>query len=116
MVRFVTAVPMGVYRSSRAGRGSQSQKRTALSGGNGESIHANPLTDGAQGSENVTHGCVNLSTHNAKQYFDTAIFGDPVEVTNSPVPLTLADGDIADWTVPWNQRTAMSAARGPASR
>jgi lipoprotein-anchoring transpeptidase ErfK/SrfK len=76
---------------------------------NGEFIHANPLTDGVQGSENVTHGCVNLSTDNAEQYFNTAIFGDPVEVTNSPVPLTMSDGDIADWTVPWNQWTAMSA-------
>ncbi|NMO93249.1 Ig-like domain-containing protein [Actinomycetospora sp. TBRC 11914] len=76
---------------------------------NGEFIHANPLTDGVQGSENVTHGCVNLSTENAQQYFDTAIFGDPVEVTNSPVPLRLADGDIADWTVPWDQWVTMSA-------
>jgi lipoprotein-anchoring transpeptidase ErfK/SrfK len=76
---------------------------------NGEFIHANPLTDGVQGSENVTHGCVNLSTENAQQYFDSAIFGDPVEVTNSPVPLSLADGDIADWTVPWNQWVTMSA-------
>jgi lipoprotein-anchoring transpeptidase ErfK/SrfK len=82
---------------------------------NGEFIHANPLTDGVQGSENVTHGCVNLSTDNAEQYFNTAIFGDPVEVTNSPVPLTMADGDIADWTVPWDKWTAMSAlgASGP---
>ncbi len=78
---------------------------------NGEFIHANPETDGVQGSENVTHGCVNLSTENAQQYFATAIFGDPVEVTNSPIPLTMADGDIADWTVPWNQWVAMSADR-----
>ncbi len=76
---------------------------------NGEFIHANPKTDGVQGSENVTHGCVNLSDDNAQQYFGTAIFGDPVEVTNSPVPLTLADGDIADWTVPWDRWAAMSA-------
>ena len=60
---------------------------------NGEFIHANPKTDGVQGSENVTHGCVNLSTDNAEQYFQTAIFGDPVEVTNSPIPLTMSDGD-----------------------
>jgi lipoprotein-anchoring transpeptidase ErfK/SrfK len=76
---------------------------------NGEFIHANPGTDGVQGSENVTHGCVNLSDENARQYFDTAIFGDPVEVTNSPIPLTMAAGDIADWTVPWDQWVRMSA-------
>lgn len=76
---------------------------------NGEFIHANPATTGVQGSSNVTHGCVNLSTENARQYFDTAIFGDPVEVTNSPTPMTASHGDIYDWTVPWDSWKAMSA-------
>jgi lipoprotein-anchoring transpeptidase ErfK/SrfK len=75
---------------------------------NGEFIHANPETTGVQGSSNVTHGCVNLSTANAQQYYGTAIFGDPVEVTNSPTPLTAADGDIYDWAVPWDDWLAMS--------
>jgi lipoprotein-anchoring transpeptidase ErfK/SrfK len=76
---------------------------------NGEFIHANPETTGVQGSSNVTHGCVNLSTGNAQEYYDSAVFGDPVEVTNSPTPLTGADGDIYDWTVPWDGWLAMSA-------
>ncbi|HKR49770.1 MAG TPA: Ig-like domain-containing protein [Pseudonocardiaceae bacterium] len=76
---------------------------------NGEYIHANPESTGAQGSTNVTHGCVNLSTERAKQYFETAIFGDPVEVTNSPTPLSAADGDIYDWTIPWDTWKTMSA-------
>ena len=76
---------------------------------NGEFIHANPETTGVQGSSNVTHGCVNLSTANAHEYYDSAIFGDPVEVTNSPTPLTGADGDIYDWTVPWADWLALSA-------
>ncbi|MGH3670004.1 MAG: L,D-transpeptidase [Pseudonocardiaceae bacterium] len=76
---------------------------------NVEFIHANPETTGVQGSSNVTHGCVNLSSANAQQYFQSAIFGDPVEVTNSPTPLTGADGDIYDWTVPWDAWLAMSA-------
>jgi lipoprotein-anchoring transpeptidase ErfK/SrfK len=76
---------------------------------NGEFIHANPETTGVQGSSNVTHGCVNLSTANAQEYYNSAIFGDPVEVTNSPTPLTGADGDIYDWTVPWDSWLAMSA-------
>jgi lipoprotein-anchoring transpeptidase ErfK/SrfK len=75
----------------------------------GEFIHANPASTGAQGSANVTHGCVNLSTANAKKYFDTAIFGDPVEVTNSPTQFSAAHGDIYDWTVPWDSWQAMSA-------
>ncbi|MBV8541011.1 MAG: L,D-transpeptidase family protein [Pseudonocardiales bacterium] len=76
---------------------------------NGEFIHANPETTGVQGSANVTHGCVNLSTANAQEYYSSAIFGDPVEVTGSPTPLTGADGDIYDWTVPWDAWLAMSA-------
>ncbi len=76
---------------------------------NGEFIHANPETTGVQGSANVTHGCVNLSTANAKEYFDSAIFGDPVEVTSSRIAMSPADGDIYDWTVPWDKWVSTSA-------
>ena len=76
---------------------------------NGEFIHANPSTTGVQGSSNVTHGCINLSTDNAKAYYDTAIYGDPVEVTGTPVKLAARDGDIWDWTLSWDQWTALSA-------
>jgi lipoprotein-anchoring transpeptidase ErfK/SrfK len=76
---------------------------------NGEFIHANPATNGVQGKRNVTHGCVNLSTRNGKAYYDTAMFGDPVEITGTSVPLTAADGDIYDWAVPWAEWQEMSA-------
>jgi lipoprotein-anchoring transpeptidase ErfK/SrfK len=76
---------------------------------NGEFIHANPATTGVQGSSNVTHGCVNLSLANAKAYYDSAIYGDPVEVTGTPVKLSARDGDIWDWTVPWDQWKTLSA-------
>ena len=76
---------------------------------NGEFIHANPSTAGVQGSSNVTNGCINLSTDNAQQYFDTAIYGDPVEVTGTSVDLSYADGDIWDWVVNWDDWRAMSA-------
>jgi lipoprotein-anchoring transpeptidase ErfK/SrfK len=76
---------------------------------NGEFIHANPASVGAQGRRNVSHGCINLSTANARAYFDTALYGDPVEVTGSSVPLSAADGDVYDWAVPWDQWKAMSA-------
>jgi lipoprotein-anchoring transpeptidase ErfK/SrfK len=59
---------------------------------NGEFIHANPASTWAQGKRNVTHGCINLSTKNAKGYFDTALFGDPVEVTGTAVGQV--DGDV----------------------
>lgn len=76
---------------------------------NGEFIHANPNSAAAQGSSNVTHGCVNLSIDNAKAYYDTALYGDPVEVTNTPVQLSARDGDIWDWTLGWDRWKALSA-------
>ncbi|SHL18759.1 Lipoprotein-anchoring transpeptidase ErfK/SrfK [Pseudonocardia thermophila] len=76
---------------------------------NGEFIHANPDSLAAQGSSNVTHGCVNLSVENAKTYYDSALYGDPVEVTGTPIQLGPRDGDIWDWTVPWSQWKTMSA-------
>nr|WP_211176699.1 Ig-like domain-containing protein [Pseudonocardia acidicola] len=80
---------------------------------NGEFIHANPASAGAQGSRNVTHGCINLSTQNARDYFGTALYGDPVEVTGSTVALSAADGDIYDWTIPWATWRTMSALATP---
>lgn len=76
---------------------------------NGEFIHPNPASGWAQGKRNVTHGCVNLCTANARAFFDTALYGDPIEVTGSSVPLTAADGDVYDWSVPWDRWTTMSA-------
>jgi len=79
---------------------------------NGEFIHANPDTVGVQGSSNVTNGCINLSLGDAEQYFNTAVYGDPVEVTNTRIPLSEADGDIYDWTYDWDTWKSMSALAG----
>ncbi|ADT97397.1 MULTISPECIES: L,D-transpeptidase [Mycolicibacterium] len=76
---------------------------------NGEFIHANPASLGSQGNSNVTNGCINLSESDAQQYFNTAIYGDPVEVTGTRIQLSYADGDIWDWAVPWDEWTSMSA-------
>lgn len=76
---------------------------------NGEFIHANPASSGAQGNSNVTNGCINLSLGDAEQYFNTAMYGDPVEVTGTRIQLSYADGDIWDWAVPWDEWKSMSA-------
>ena len=70
---------------------------------NGEFIHQNQETVGAQGVDNVSHGCVNLSAADAQAYFQTAIYGDPVVVTGTSVQLSPADGDIYDWAIPWSE-------------
>jgi lipoprotein-anchoring transpeptidase ErfK/SrfK len=79
---------------------------------NGEFIHANPNTTGVQGSANVSHGCVNLSTADAKQYYDSTMYGDPVEVTGSGVTLSAKDGDIWVWTLDWSAWQRLSALAG----
>ncbi|ALE85533.1 L,D-transpeptidase [Pseudonocardia sp. HH130629-09] len=76
---------------------------------NGEFIHANPVSAAAQGTANVTHGCVNLSIENAKAYYDTVLYGDPVEVTGTPVQLSARDGDLWDWTLSWDKWKGLSA-------
>jgi lipoprotein-anchoring transpeptidase ErfK/SrfK len=78
---------------------------------NGEFIHTNMESVGQQGSSNVTHGCINLNDTDGKAYFESAMYGDPVEVTNTGVQLSAADGDIYDWTIPWDQWQSMSAVK-----
>ncbi|GLZ31388.1 L,D-transpeptidase [Lentzea sp. NBRC 105346] len=76
---------------------------------NGEFVHAYPDSEYAQGKENVSHGCANLSTANAKAYFDEVIVGDPVVVTGSSVQLGAEDRDYYDWSIPWETWTGKSA-------
>ena len=76
---------------------------------NGEFIHQNQGTVGDQGVSNVSHGCINLSAESAQAYFETAIYGDPVEVTGTSVPLSAADGDIYDWAYTWDEWLAKGA-------
>lgn len=80
---------------------------------NGEFVHVNAATVGQQGVANVSHGCVNLSPANGKWYFDFVQIGDPVEIVGSDRPLTTADGDIPDWTIPWNDYVKGSALYQP---
>ena len=73
---------------------------------NGEFTHHNPA---ALSPDAETHGCINMSEDDARAFYDMVIEGDPVEVVNSPVMLSAADGDIYDWAVPWEQWQRASA-------
>ena len=66
---------------------------------NGEFIHANPDSAGAQGNTNVTNGCINLSTEDAQQYFNIRDVRRPGRGHRHPIELSYADGDIWDWAV-----------------
>jgi lipoprotein-anchoring transpeptidase ErfK/SrfK len=52
----------------------------------GEFVHAAPWSVDSQGYENVSHGCVNVSTEAAKWFYDTLIPGDPVIIKNTVGP------------------------------
>jgi lipoprotein-anchoring transpeptidase ErfK/SrfK len=74
----------------------------------GEFVHAAPWSTGAQGSANVSHGCVNLSTANAAWFFGLTRRGDVVEVRGSPRRPGSSFG-VADWNMSWSRWLAGSA-------
>lgn len=43
-------------------------------------VHAAPWSVESQGNANVSHGCINLGTDNARWYYDNVKIGDPVIV------------------------------------
>lgn len=67
----------------------------------GEFLHAAPWSVSAQGSYNVSHGCVGMGVDNAKWLFNLTHRGDPVEVTGTQRGLEDGNG----WT-DWNQTFA----------
>ncbi|MGI8869121.1 MAG: Ig-like domain-containing protein [Mycobacteriales bacterium] len=73
---------------------------------NGVFVHAYDKTLADQGVRNVSHGCINLSTQRATQFYNSSLFGDPVIVTDpghQAPQLGSSRDDIYDWTVPWDQ-------------
>ena len=115
-IHVVTEKYEDFYMTNPAAGYSNAHERYAVRiSNNGEFIHANPSSSGAQGNTNVTNGCINLSTSDAQQYFSSAIYGDPVEVTGTSVELSYADGDLWDWAVSWDEWVSMSALSPQAS-
>ncbi|MFI9007057.1 Ig-like domain-containing protein [Actinosynnema sp. NPDC053489] len=74
----------------------------------GEFIHENNDNAGNIGKVNSSHGCANLLEADAKAYYDSALVGDPVEVTGSITTLP-PQYDWYDWQIPWAQWQTMSA-------
>jgi len=74
----------------------------------GEYIHAAPWSVDAQGRRNVSHGCVNMSTANAKWLWDLVHIGDPVVVKGTEHKLDWGNG-WTDWDRPWDEYVKGSA-------
>ena len=71
----------------------------------GEYVHSAPWSVGAQGSSNVSHGCVNISPANAEQFFNFSRVGDIVYVIGGPRPPVSGDHGVMDWSTPWTSFT-----------
>lgn len=68
----------------------------------GEFVHAAPWNS-QLGRANLSHGCTNLSTADARWFFRFSRLGDVVEYPNAPGGLMRPDDGLGDWNVPWSQ-------------
>ncbi|MFE2281669.1 Ig-like domain-containing protein [Streptomyces sp. NPDC059454] len=76
----------------------------------GEYVHAAPWSVGSQGYDNVSHGCVGMSTDNAEWFFDTVREGDIVKVEHSTGDTMEPFGNgYGDWNLDWTKWQAGSA-------
>ncbi|MFI7125108.1 Ig-like domain-containing protein [Nonomuraea sp. NPDC050153] len=74
----------------------------------GTFFHAAPWSTGAQGSRNVSHGCVNASPANAKWFYQFTQRGDIIKVTGTSRKLRFGNGP-TPWAKSWDDWLAGSA-------
>lgn len=76
---------------------------------NGEFIHQNLQAQADFGIKNVSAGCINMGVPDAEDYYKSALYGDPVIVTNSDGPQMSEKNSIYDWIYSPAQWQALSA-------
>jgi lipoprotein-anchoring transpeptidase ErfK/SrfK len=69
----------------------------------GEFVHSAPWSVWAQGKQNVSHGCINISPSNAQWFYDNFRLGDPVIVKGTGRSQLLGDSAGAVWDVAWSK-------------
>jgi lipoprotein-anchoring transpeptidase ErfK/SrfK len=74
----------------------------------GEFLHAAPWNTGNFGRRNASHGCVGMSTANARWLFNQVLIGDPVLTTGSRRPVEFGNG-YADWNLSYAEYAKGSA-------
>jgi lipoprotein-anchoring transpeptidase ErfK/SrfK len=74
----------------------------------GEFIHAAPWSVAAQGHQDVSHGCTNVSNANAEWIYNNSHVGDPVTVRNTTRQVQWGNG-WTDWNVSWDEYLKGSA-------
>lgn len=104
---------IGIPRNSPDGYYEHVYWDTAIST-DGFFVHSAPWSEWAQGSQNVSHGCVNLSPSRAQTFFNFSQKGDLVYVKNTGRPADASDGE-ADWNIPFDQYANSGGASTPAA-
>lgn len=66
-------------------------------------FHSAPWSVGDQGNRNVSHGCLNMSTENARWLQSISQKGDVIIVQNSGGPPHESWDGLGDWQIPWDQ-------------
>ncbi|WP_285501606.1 Ig-like domain-containing protein [Actinokineospora sp. NBRC 105648] len=102
--------PVGDFSNPKYGYTNVMKKWAVRISNHGEFIHENNDNRANIGKANTSHGCVNLLEADAKAYFDSALIGDPVEITGSKASMPTTS-DVYDWLIPWGQWQKMSALR-----
>ena len=74
----------------------------------GTYVHSAPWSEGAQGSYNVSHGCVGTNPTDAEWFFDNTLPGDVIKIIGSPRTGALGNG-FNDFNVSWQNWQAKSA-------
>lgn len=72
-------------------------------------VHSAPWSVWAQGSQNTSHGCLNVSPANAKWFYDTLKRGDIVVVQNTVGGTLPGTEGLGDWNIPWETWKAGNA-------
>lgn len=72
-------------------------------------VHSAPWSVGSQGSENVSHGCLNVSPENAQWFYNNTKRGDVVEVRGTIGSVLSGVEGLGDWNIPWSQWKAGNA-------
>ena len=65
--------------------------------------HSAPWSVGDQGHRNVSHGCINMTTENARWLQETSQKGDIITVRNSGGPVLESWDGLGDWQIPWDK-------------
>ncbi|WP_079085651.1 L,D-transpeptidase [Streptomyces dysideae] len=75
----------------------------------GTYAHAAPWNEGKFGRVNASHGCIGLSTSDARWFYERVRLGDPVTVVNSASDTVAANNGYGGWNVDWATWRAGSA-------